>query len=455
MSWFETFAREYAAYGYPVLFAGVLLENAGIPVPGETAVLVAGFLASPAGGGHFHVLLVVLTTLVAAVLGDNIGFWLGHRWARPRIQQGRSFLFLTPKMLRLAEDYFERYGTWTIFFARFITGLRVVGALAAGAAGMAWPRFLVANAGGALAWAVTMTLLGYFFGHSLHLIHKYIGWGGVIILGCIVVLIALPYLLRRLRRLAPGLWARMFRAQIWQGILAAILEVVCVALLVMAGERDHRIDREIAEWVASVREQIPSLNVLAVWGLGAGSLPVVLVVSGLLIAQVWRQHRSRREIIAMLWALFASEGVGLILLTLLRRRGAEIGWTVLLPDGPASLAPLRALAVFGMAAYLLGRQRRLWGIVTRSLAAVLILVIGFCAIWTEVQTLTQVLLEYAAGGLILFGGLWWLEGFSDLLPIQSQTAPSSAAPPASSPLPLCPSGERGRGEGAGVDRADR
>src|SRR6516162_5523703 len=73
MSWFETFAREYAAYGYPVLFAGVLLENAGIPVPGETAVLVAGFLASPAGGGHFHVLLVVLTTLVAAVLGDNIG----------------------------------------------------------------------------------------------------------------------------------------------------------------------------------------------------------------------------------------------------------------------------------------------------------------------------------------------------------------------------------------------
>jgi membrane protein DedA with SNARE-associated domain len=436
MGWFETFAHEYAAYGYPVLFAGVLLENAGIPVPGETAVLFAGFLASPAGGGHFHVLLVILTTLVAAVLGDNIGFWLGHRWARPRIQQGRGFLFLTPKMLQLAEGYFARYGTWTIFFARFITGLRVVGALAAGAAGMAWPRFLVANAGGALAWAVTMSLLGYFFGHSLHLIHKYIGWGGVIILSCLVVLIALPYLLRRLRRLAPGLWERMFRAQIWQGILAAILEVVCVALLVMAGERDHRIDRQVEEWLASAREEIPSVNALAEWGLGAGSLPVVLVGSGLLIAQLWYRQRSRREIVAMLWALFASEGVGLILLALLRHRGMEIGWTVLWPDGPASLAPLRALAAFGMAAYLLGRQNRLWGIVARSLAAALILVIGFCAVWIQVQTVTQVLLEYAAGGLILFGGLWWLEGFSGLLPIQSQSAPGSGVP-------------------AGVDRADR
>src|ERR1700687_3917091 len=103
MSWFETFAHEYAVYGYPVLFIGVLLENAGVPVPGETAVLLAGFLASPAGGGHFHLLPVILITLAAAVIGDNIGFWLGHRWARPRIQRGRGFLFLTPKMLQHAE----------------------------------------------------------------------------------------------------------------------------------------------------------------------------------------------------------------------------------------------------------------------------------------------------------------------------------------------------------------
>src|SRR5437879_11994466 len=93
---FETFVEWYAAYGYPVLFLGVLLENAGIPVPGETAVLVAGFLASPAGGGHFHIGLIIAVTIVAAVIGDNCGYWLGHRWARPRLQAGRRCLCLTP-----------------------------------------------------------------------------------------------------------------------------------------------------------------------------------------------------------------------------------------------------------------------------------------------------------------------------------------------------------------------
>src|SRR5207244_145431 len=166
-------------------------------------------------------------------------FWLGHRWARPRLQQGRGFLFWTPKTLHLAEGYFERYGVWTIFFARFITGLRVVGALAAGTAGMAWTRFLVANAAGAMAWATTMSLLGYFFGHSWELLHQWLGRGGLIILGCVIVLVGLPYLLRRLHKLSPALLNRMARTQIWQGILAAILEVVCIAVLVRLAQGDR------------------------------------------------------------------------------------------------------------------------------------------------------------------------------------------------------------------------
>ena len=193
----ETFQALADQYGYAALFAGVLLENAGVPVPGETAVLVSGFLASPAGGVHFDIVWVIALTVAAAVIGDNIGFWLGHRWARPRLQQGRGFLFLTPKALQLAENYFDRYGLWTVFFARFITGLRVVGALAAGTAGMAWPHFLAANAAGALAWATTMSLLGYFCGHSWELLHKWLGRGGLVILGCVIVLAGLPYLLRR------------------------------------------------------------------------------------------------------------------------------------------------------------------------------------------------------------------------------------------------------------------
>jgi membrane-associated protein len=193
---FHTFAAEYAAYGYPVLFVGVLLENAAIPVPGETAVLMAGFLASSAGGSHFHLGLVILLTVLAAVLGDNCGYWLGAHLARPRLRDGRRFLLLTPSALRLAEGYFERYGLWTVFFARFVSGLRVIGALAAGTAGMSWPRFFLANTSGAVVWATAVSLLGYFFGNSLTLIRHWLGEGGLILLGAAVALIGVSYLWR-------------------------------------------------------------------------------------------------------------------------------------------------------------------------------------------------------------------------------------------------------------------
>src|SRR6516165_2797595 len=89
-------------YGYPVLFGFVMLENAGILLPGETAVLLAGFLA---GSGVFDIRVVIGVTVLAAVLGDNIGYWLGRRWARPRLKSGRRFLLLTPRALELAESY--------------------------------------------------------------------------------------------------------------------------------------------------------------------------------------------------------------------------------------------------------------------------------------------------------------------------------------------------------------
>src|SRR5262249_10248125 len=154
---YQDFVEWYSTYGYLALFVGVLLENAGLPVPGETAVLIAGFLCSDAGGGRLHLGWVIATTTVAAVIGDNIGFWLGRELARPRLQAGKRFLFLTPSAAQLAESYFERYGIWTVFFARFVAGLRVIGALAAGTAGMRWSHFLAANAGGAVTWAVTIS----------------------------------------------------------------------------------------------------------------------------------------------------------------------------------------------------------------------------------------------------------------------------------------------------------
>ncbi len=192
------------AYGYPVLFGGVMLENAGIPVPGETVVLVAGFLASERGGGLFDVRVVIAVTVAAAVLGDNIGYWLGRRLARPRLERGKGLLFLTPPRLRATERYFERFGSWTIFVARFISGLRVVGALAAGAAGMHWPRFLLANALGAVTWGTIIALAGYFFGRYLPTVEYVLSRTGLALLGLVLAAGLAVYFWQRRRRRASS-----------------------------------------------------------------------------------------------------------------------------------------------------------------------------------------------------------------------------------------------------------
>jgi membrane-associated protein len=408
---FDAFAEQLTTYGYPILFGGVLLENIGIPVPGETAVLVAGFLCSTAGGGHFHLEWVIGLTVIAAVTGDNIGFWLGHRFARPRLQNGRGFLFLTPKTLQLTEDYFQRYGLWTVFFARFITGLRVVCALAAGTAGMHWARFGAANACGAVAWAVTMTLLGYFFGHSWDLLHQWIGRGGFIVLGCVIVLVGLPYLLRRLRHMQFRSLEHVTRGQIVQGLLVAVLEVVFLSLLtLMSSERETlRLDRHIAEWAGE--NPSPIASGFAQVGQWIGSLPMVILVTLVLLAWLWQRGRPWRESAVAAWALVGSEAVGLLLVGIIHWRDVRPMYVEEWPYGYAGLVPMRALAVLGMSAYLLGRQWPEHSRWIKGLAAVLVLLAAFGVVWSGTQTFTETLLELAAGGLVLFAGLWWLEGF--------------------------------------------
>jgi membrane-associated protein len=421
---FQTFITEFSIYGYPVLFFGVLLENAGIPVPGETAVLIAGFLCSPAGGSHFHIGWVVFLTVLAAVIGDNIGFWLGHRFARPRLQGGRGFLFLTPKTLSLAEHYFTRYGIWTIFFARFVTGLRVVGALAAGTAGMHWLRFFAANACGALAWAVTMSLLGYFFGHSFHLLHKLIGGSGLVLLCCVVVLIGLPYLWRHLRSQRPGLIDRLARAQLWEGLLVAILEVVCIGIVVLIARRDDppRLNQSVDEWVASTAASIPWTRTISRAFRILGTLPVAAVAALVLGVLIWRKRRDRRECTVLAWALLASEVVGLMLLIWLHYQ-IDPDELVADPLGFPGLVPLRTLAVFGSIAFLISRWNRSIGRWAIGVTAVLTLLTTGSIIWLSEQGLTEVLLELTAGGIILFAGIWWLEGYGPgLRPITPPSA---------------------------------
>ena len=167
------------AYGYWAIFFGVMLENAGLPVPGETILLVAGYFAST---GEFNIALVMLIAAVGAVIGDNIGFAIGHHYGRGFLLRVGRFFFLTPKRLEHMENFFQKHGNKTILVARFITGLRVFAALLAGASNMRWRVFLFYNVCGAILWSIVITTLGYVFGQSLPLLLKWVGRSGTIFL---------------------------------------------------------------------------------------------------------------------------------------------------------------------------------------------------------------------------------------------------------------------------------
>lgn len=172
-------------YGYWAVFFGVMLENAGVPVPGETILLIAGYFASR---GQFHLALVMLIAATGAVIGDNIGFAIGHHFGRVVLLRLGRFIFLTPKRLEHMENYFESHGNKTILVARFITGLRVFAALLAGASRkMPWRVFFVYNVAGAVLWSVVITTLGYLFGQSLPLLVKWVGRTGTILLIVVIV----------------------------------------------------------------------------------------------------------------------------------------------------------------------------------------------------------------------------------------------------------------------------
>ena len=185
------------AYGYWAVFFGVMLENAGLPIPGETILLVAGYFAST---GVFRVPLVMLIAAGGAVVGDNIGFGIGHYYGRPFLLKIGRFFFLTPKRLEHMENYFKSHGNKTILVARFITGLRVFAALLAGASKMPWRVFVVYNVAGAVLWSTVITLLGYLFGQSLPLLVKWVGRSGTILLVVAIVIGLVVWKIRKHRK---------------------------------------------------------------------------------------------------------------------------------------------------------------------------------------------------------------------------------------------------------------
>jgi membrane-associated protein len=161
---FEVLRGYFAVHGYWTLALALLLENAGVPVPGETILLFASFLARHDHQLHLPWIIVVGT--LAATLGDNAGYWLGRRGGRPLLERYQHVFRVQPKHIRQGERLFEKHGSLTIFFARFIFGMRIIAGPLAGVLHMHWPRFALFNFLGAITWVTTISLVGYMFGHA-------------------------------------------------------------------------------------------------------------------------------------------------------------------------------------------------------------------------------------------------------------------------------------------------
>lgn len=147
----------FVRYGYAILFLGIALENAGLPLPGEVSLFAAGFLAST---GPFQLPLVILLGAAGAVMGDSLSYLLGRLGGERLPQLYCKMTLGSAECVRKTHEYFARRGGLTVAFARFVVGVRAFAAPLAGATKMAYPRFLAYDALGAFLWAAFVAALG-------------------------------------------------------------------------------------------------------------------------------------------------------------------------------------------------------------------------------------------------------------------------------------------------------
>jgi membrane protein DedA with SNARE-associated domain len=180
------------------VLAFVAIESTGIPFPGETMLLVAAIYA---GTTHqLSLLLVIVAAASGAILGDNLGFWIGREGGYRLLRRYGRYLRLNERKLKLGQYLFLKHGGKVVFFGRFVAVLRAWAAFLAGTNRMHWPRFLFFNAAGGIVWATLYGVGGYLLGDN---IHRLTGPVGVIflVLAALLILAGLLFLRQNEQRL--------------------------------------------------------------------------------------------------------------------------------------------------------------------------------------------------------------------------------------------------------------
>jgi membrane-associated protein len=191
----EILKGHMANHGYLMVAVALLLENAGLPVPGETILLLASFLAY--SEHRLSLPLIIVTGVIAATLGDNVGFTIGHYGGKPFLARYQHLFRISDAIVARGERLMERFGPPVIFVARFIFGLRVVAGPLAGVLGMNWAQFAVYNFLGAVLWVTVIASVGYFFGSQWETLLRAMGRANVLVLVLAVAVVAFLWWRRR------------------------------------------------------------------------------------------------------------------------------------------------------------------------------------------------------------------------------------------------------------------
>jgi membrane-associated protein len=191
MHWiYHTIRHILSSWGYWALLLGLFGESVGLPLPGETLLMFASFFAHKQS--DLRIQWVIPIGIAAAVMGDNLGYWLGRHFGKTFIRWAKKLLRVDDEDIKTAKHLIATHGGRTIFFSRFIFGLRTIAGPMAGSLDMRWPRFFKFNLLGAASWVTTMAFTGYLFANEFESLLGYIekaSWaiaGGLLLAGYLI-----------------------------------------------------------------------------------------------------------------------------------------------------------------------------------------------------------------------------------------------------------------------------
>ena len=428
-------------WGYLIIFIAAFLESSafmGLLVPGESVVVLSGFLASH---GYLEIGDLLWVVILGAVLGDSVGYSLGKAIGRGYFERHKRLLFLKEKHLRKVDAYFQKHGGKTIFFGRFIGFLRAMAPFAAGMSRMSYRRFFIYNLAGGILWSVTFTLLGYFFGQSWRLIERWSGRTGVFALFVLLLLVFFSYLYRTLvkrqkefygwfrdryrafvsnphikefvsrhppmvafirGRLSPGgylglhLTAGLAISTVFAWIFGGITEDI------MTGDPFVLVDQWVLHHILYFRTPVVTHFMIILTQLGDWRV----VTIGSLVIITYLLFKKRFDyLLTYVVAILGGNLLFLILKTVIHRvrpiSEASLikagGWSF--PSGHAVVSVI----FYGIATYFIVRNINSWKPCAFMIVAAtfIVFLIGFSRIYLQVHYLSDIIAGYA-------GGLFWL-----------------------------------------------